>query len=49
MESFELVVFSDYRVREKVGPTRSRLEIGEPLWKPLDRASVEVLVGQVLE
>jgi hypothetical protein len=49
VESFELVVFSDYRVREKVGPTGSRLEIGEPLWKPLDRASVEVLVGRVLE
>lgn len=49
VESFELVVFSDYRVREKVGPTGSRLEIGEPLWKPLDRASVEILVGQVLE
>jgi hypothetical protein len=49
VESFELVVFSDYRVREKVGPTGSRLEIGEPLWKPLERASVEILVGQVLE
>jgi hypothetical protein len=49
VESFELVVFSDYRVREKVSPTGSRLEIGEPLWKPLDRASVEVLVGRMLE
>ena len=49
VESFELVVFSDYKVRERVGPTGSRLEIGEPLWRPLDRASVEVLVGQVLE
>ena len=49
VESFELVVFSDYKVREKVGPTGSRLEIGEPLWKPLDRACVEVLVRQVLE
>ena len=49
VESFELVVFSDYRVREKVGPTGSRLEIGEPLWKPLDRRSVEVLVGYPLD
>lgn len=49
VESFELVVFSDYNVREKVGPTGSRLEIGEPFWKSLDRHSVEVLVGQPLE
>jgi hypothetical protein len=49
LESFELVVFSDYKIREKAGFTGSRLEIGEPLWKPLDRASVEVLVGQPLE
>jgi hypothetical protein len=49
VESFELVVFSDYKVGEKVGPTGSRIEIGEPLWKPLDRACVEVLVRQVLE
>lgn len=49
VESFELVVFSDYKIREKVGPTRFRLEVGEPLWKPLDRASVEVLVGHVFE
>jgi hypothetical protein len=49
VESFELVVFSDYKVREKVGPAGSRLEIGEPLWKPLDRRSVEVVVGQSLD
>jgi hypothetical protein len=49
VESFELVVFSDYKVREKVGPSGSRLEIGEPFWKTLDRSSVEVLVGQPLE
>ena len=48
-ESFELVVFSDYKVREMVGPTGSRVEIGQPLWKPLDRRSVEVLVGWPLE
>jgi hypothetical protein len=49
VESFELVVFSDYRVREMVGPTGARLEVGQPLWKPLDRPSMEVLVGQPLE
>ena len=43
------VIAAHYKVRETVGPTGSRLEIGEPLWKPLDRHSVEVLVGQVLE
>ncbi len=49
VESFELVVFSDYKVREMVGPTGSRLEIGKPFWKPIDRCSVEVVVGQLLE
>jgi hypothetical protein len=44
-ESFELVVFSSYRVTERapyLGETRAW--IGEPTWKTLDRASVEVLV-----
>jgi hypothetical protein len=49
VESFELVVFSDYKVRETVGPHGSRVEIGQPFWKSLDRCSVEVLVGQPLE
>ena len=45
-ETFELVVFSSYEVTEKapyLGETRAW--IGEPTWKTLDRASVEVLVG----
>jgi len=45
-ETFELVVFSSYEVEERapyLGETRAW--IGEPMWKPLDRASVEVLVG----
>ena len=45
-ETFELVVFSNYKVEERapyLGETRPW--IGEPTWKPLDRASVEVLVG----
>ena len=45
-ETFELVVFSSYEVTERapyLGETR--VWIGEPTWKTLDRASVEVLVG----
>ena len=45
-ETFELVVFSSYRVEERapyLGETRAW--IGEPTWKRLDRATVEVLVG----
>ena len=45
-ETFELVVFSSYEVTERtpyLGETRAWIE--EPTWKPLDRASVEVLVG----
>jgi hypothetical protein len=45
-ESFELVVFSSYKVTERapyLGETRAW--IGDATWKPLDRASVEVLVG----
>ena len=45
-ESFDLVVFSNYEVIERapyLGETR--VWIGEPTWKSLDRATVEVLVG----
>jgi hypothetical protein len=45
-ETFELVVFSSYEVTERapyLGETRAW--IGDATWKPLDRASVEVLVG----
>jgi hypothetical protein len=45
-ESFDLVVFSSYKVEERapyLGETRAW--IGEPTWKPLDRTNVEVLVG----
>jgi hypothetical protein len=44
-ESFELVVFSSYEVTERapyLGETRAW--IGGATWKPLDRATVEVLV-----
>ncbi len=45
-ETFELVVFSSFEVVERapnLGETRAW--IGDATWKPLDRASVEVLVG----
>jgi hypothetical protein len=45
-ETFELVVFSRYEVTETapyLGETRAW--IGDATWRPLDRASVEVLVG----
>ena len=44
-KTFELVVFSSYKVVERVpylGETRAW--IGDTTWKPLDRASVEILV-----
>ena len=45
-ETFELVVFSSYKVEERapyLGETRAW--IGDATWKRLDRATVEVLVG----
>jgi len=45
-ETFDLVVFYSYQVEERapyLGETRTW--IGEPTWKLLDRATVEVLVG----
>jgi len=45
-ETFELVVFSSYEVTERapyLGETKAW--IGDATWKPLDRATVEVLVG----
>jgi hypothetical protein len=48
-ETFELVVFSSYEVKERapyLGETR--LTIGEPVWKSLDRESVEALMGEVV-
>ncbi len=48
IESFELVVYADHKIREAVRNAGSRIEIGEPSWKPLDRTSVEILLGQPL-
>ena len=45
-ETFELVVFSSYEVVERAPYLReTRAWIGDATWKPLDRTSVEVLVG----
>ena len=42
------MVFSSHEVKERapsyLGETR--LTLGEPVWKTLDRESVEVLVGE---
>jgi hypothetical protein len=48
--SFELVTFSSYEVEDLgsyMGEERKR--IGEPSWQPLDRATVEALIGQPLD
>jgi hypothetical protein len=45
-ETFELVVFSSHEVEERtpyLGETKAW--IGDAIWKRLDRATVEVLVG----
>ncbi len=46
-ETFELVVFSSYELIERAPYLKeTRLRVGEPAWKALDRESVEALVGQ---
>jgi hypothetical protein len=49
-ETFELVVFSSYRVIERAPYLggEDALTIGEPTWKSLDRKTVEALVGQAV-
>ena len=49
VESFELVVYSDHKIRAAVRKAGSRSAIGEPTWKVLDRRSVELLLGQSLD
>jgi hypothetical protein len=45
-ETFELFIFSNFEVVERAPYLGERRAwIGEPTWKTLDRASVEVLVG----
>ena len=46
-ETFELAVFSSYKVKERAPYLGEwRAWIGDATWKPLDRASVEVLLGR---
>ncbi len=48
-ETFELVVFSSYEVKERAPYLgERRLTIGEPTWKTFDRETVEALVGQAV-
>ena len=47
--SFNLVEFSHYEVRGELRAGQWAKEIGSPSWKPLDRATVEALVGGPLE
>jgi hypothetical protein len=45
-ETFDLIVFSSYEVEERAPYLgESRAWIGDATWKPLNRTSVEVLVG----
>ena len=48
-ETFDLVIFSSYEITERAPYLGEMwLCLGEPTWKPLDRHSVEVLIGQPL-
>lgn len=49
-ENFDLVLFDSYEIREARAPYMGdrAVEIGSPIWKALDRASVETLVGEEL-
>ncbi len=46
--TFDLVIFSDYEVREARSPYMGKraIRIGDPTWKPLDRRTVQMLVGE---
>jgi hypothetical protein len=45
-ETFELVVFSSYKVTERAPYLReTRAWIGDATWKRLDRTTVETLLG----
>ena len=50
VETFEMVLFDSYEIEELRAPYLGdrAVEIGSPTWKPLDRSSVEMLVGESL-
>ena len=46
-ETFDLVTFDSYEVQERAPYLRERgVRLGTPRWKPLDRATMEALIGQ---
>lgn len=47
--TFDLVTFSGYEITER-SPylEETRLSVGRPTWKPLDRHSVETLIGELV-
>jgi hypothetical protein len=47
--TFDLVEFSRYEPKDVGSVWEWHMEIGEPSWKPLDRATVEALVGGPLD
>jgi hypothetical protein len=47
--TFDLVEFSHYEARDVRGGGVWHKAIGEPSWSPLDRGSVEALIGGPLE
>lgn len=47
-ETFDLVNFAGYEVRDFVSVNGPEKRIGKPSWKALDRATVEALIGSPL-
>jgi hypothetical protein len=47
--TFDLVEFSHYEPRAVLRAGVWSKEIGEPSWQPLDRATVEALIGEPLD
>jgi hypothetical protein len=45
--TFDLVIFSGYGITKRAcSLSKGRVLLGHPTWKPLDRQSVETLVGE---
>lgn len=44
-ETFDLVVFENYEVREVLHGGEWRRTVGRPAWRALDRTTLEILVG----
>jgi hypothetical protein len=48
-ETFDLVTFEHYRLRQELRAGRWRMLLGEPVWRHLAREQVEALIGGALE